>query len=84
MGEDELSIPGTIVKKSNSIIRTRVTVKDLEGSRILAHLISCIHTDDINLEQAYTVAAKDILPHLGGGRLQTYQSHLPRTSSGIR
>jgi plasmid replication initiation protein len=67
MGEDELSIPGTIVKKSNSIIRTRVTVKDLEGSRILAHLISCIHTDDINLEQAYTVAAKDILPHLGGG-----------------
>ena len=67
MAKKELSTPGTIVKKSNSIIRTRITVKDIEASRILAHLIACIRTDDTSLERAYSVAAKDILPHVGGG-----------------
>lgn len=67
MGKEELSIPGTIVKKSNSIIRTRITIKDVEGSRILAHLIACIRTDDVQLKEAYAVSAKDILPHVGGG-----------------
>lgn len=66
MGKEELSIPGTIVKKSNSIIRTRITVKSIEASRILAHLIACIHTEDQILDQVYTVSAKDILPHVGG------------------
>lgn len=66
MGRKELSTPGTLVKKSNSIIRTRITVKDVESSRILAYLISCIRTEDVSLEQTYTVAAKDILPHIGG------------------
>lgn len=66
MGKEELSIPGTIVKKSNSIIRTRITLKNVEGSRILAHLIACIRTDDVQLKEAYAVSAKDILPHVGG------------------
>lgn len=66
MGKEELSIPGTIVKKSNSIIRTHITVKSVEASRILAHLIACIHTEDQILDQVYTVPAKDILPHVGG------------------
>lgn len=66
MGKEKLSIPGTIVKKSNSIIRTRITLKDVEGSRILAHLIACIRTDDVQLKEAYAVSAKDILPHVGG------------------
>lgn len=66
MGKEELSIPGTIVKKSNSIIRTHITVKSVEASRILAHLIACIHTEDQNLDQVYTVPAKEILPHVGG------------------
>lgn len=66
MGTKELSTPGIIVKKSNSIIRTRITVKDVDGARILAHLIACIRTDDVDLKHAYTVNAKDILPHVGG------------------
>ena len=66
MSTKELPIPGTIVKKSNSIIRTRITLKDVEGSRILAHLIACIRTDDVQLKEAYAVSAKDILPHVGG------------------
>ena len=66
MAKDELSIPGTLVKKSNSIIRTRITVKSVEASRILAHLVACIRTDDEKLQQAYSVAAKDIIPYIGG------------------
>lgn len=67
MSTEKLSIPGTIVKKSNTLIRTRITVKSVEASRILAHLIACIHTDDKNLDQTYVVSAKDILPYTGGG-----------------
>lgn len=67
MAKEELSIPGTLVKKSNSIIRTRITVKSVEASRILAHLVACIRTDDTTLEQAYQVPAKDIIPYTGGG-----------------
>lgn len=66
MAKDELSIPGTLVKKSNSIIRTRITVKSVEASRILAHLVACIRTDDEKLKQAYSVPAKDIIPYIGG------------------
>lgn len=66
MAKKELSVPGTLVKKSNSIIRTRITVKSVEASRILAHLIACIRTDDEKLQEAYSVPAKDILPYIGG------------------
>lgn len=66
MAKEELSVPGTLVKKSNSIIRTRITVKSLEASRILAHLVACIRTDDEKLKQAYSVPAKDIIPYIGG------------------
>ena len=66
MAKNELAVPGTLVKKSNSIIRTRINVKSLEASRILAHLIACIRTDDEKLKEAYSVQAKDILPYIGG------------------
>ena len=66
MGKEELSTQGDLVKKSNSIIRTRLTVKSVEASRILAHLIACIRTDDRTLEQAYTISAKELLPYVGG------------------
>lgn len=66
MAKEELSVPGTLVKKSNSIIRTRITVKSVEASRILAHLVACIRTDDEKLKQAYSVQAKDIIPYIGG------------------
>lgn len=66
MGKEELSVPGTLVKKSNAIIRTRLSVQTVEASRLLAHLVACIRTDDENLTSAYSVAASDILPYIGG------------------
>ena len=66
MAKEELSVPGTLVKKSNSIIRTRITVKSVEASRVLAHLVACIRTDDEKLKQVYSVPARDIIPYIGG------------------
>lgn len=66
MAKEELSTPGALVKKSNAIIRTRITVKSVDASRILAHLIACIRTDDKKLNGAYSVPAKEILPNTGG------------------
>lgn len=66
MAQQQLSSPHELVKKSNDLIRTRITVKTVDASRILAHLIACIRTDDTTLEQVYTVHAKDIIPAAGG------------------
>ena len=66
MAEKDLVPQNKIVKKSNDLIRTRITVRTVEGSRILAHLISCIRTDDTTLEQVYTVDGKALLPADGG------------------
>ena len=66
MAKEELSVPGTLVKKSNSIIRTRITVKSVEASRILAHLVACIRVDEKRADVRYSVPAKDIIPYLGG------------------
>lgn len=66
MAKKELSVPGTLVKKSNSIIRTRITVQSVEASRILAHLITCIRVDEKRTDVRYSVPAQDIIPYLGG------------------
>ena len=66
MAKNELAVPGTLVKKSNSIIRTRITVQSVEASRILAHLIACIRVDEKRADIRYSVPAKDIIPYLGG------------------
>lgn len=66
MANNELSTPGALVKKSNAIIRTRITVKSVEASRILAHLVACIRVDEKRTDVRYSVPAKDILPYLGG------------------
>ena len=66
MAEYQLTLPGQIVKKHNKLIQTRITIKDVEASRLLAHLVACIRTDDLTLEQVYQVSAKEILTHTGG------------------
>lgn len=74
MGKEELSTPGNLVKKSNTIVRTRLTVKSVEASRILAHLIACIRTDDKTLDQAYKVPVKDLQPYVGGENYRRIKS----------
>ena len=66
MAKEELSVPGTLVKKSNSIVRTRISVQSVEASRILAHLVACIRVDEKRADVRYSVPAKDIIPYLGG------------------
>ena len=66
MAKEELSVPGTLVKKSNSIVRTRISVQSVEASRILAHLVACIRVDEKRADVRYSVPAKDIIPYIGG------------------
>lgn len=68
MVKQELCKPGEIVKKDNRLIRTRVSVQGVDASRILAQLISCIHTDDPKFNDSYAVAVKDFLTVPGGSQ----------------
>ena len=83
MAKEELATPGSLVKKSNAIIRTRITVKSVEASRILAHLVACIRTDDEKLKEAYSVLAKDIIPYIGGANYKRIKATCKELATAI-
>jgi plasmid replication initiation protein len=60
------SIPGTLVKKDNALIRTKINVLNIDGSRILANLIACIRSDDPQFKKTYSVAVKDFITDPSG------------------
>lgn len=77
MGEMQLTLPGLTVKKSNALVRARVSISSKTASRILACLIAAIHTDDTQLKDAYTVPIKDYLPpddYAGGSQYTTIKT----------
>lgn len=67
MAKKELSLVGDLVKKHNELARARIDIDSVQASKILASLIACIHTNDIEFKKSYCIAVKDILPDLGGG-----------------
>ncbi len=64
--EKKLNLPGTIVKKDNELIRTKINIDTLEGARILANLIACINNDDTKFDYVYRVAVKDFITDSSG------------------
>lgn len=66
MGTQQLTLPGEIVKKDNRLVRSKITISNVEASRILANLVACIHTDDKTLKRVYRVAVKDFLADTSG------------------
>lgn len=66
MGMQQLTLPGEIVKKDNRLVRAKITISNVEASRILANLVACIHTDDKALKRVYHVAVKDFLTDTSG------------------
>lgn len=66
MAIEHLTLPGTTVKKHNQLIRSKIDITSALSAKILACLIACIHKDDRDFKSVYRIAAKDILPHLGG------------------
>lgn len=66
METKQLSLPGTLVKKDNRLIRSKVHVASLDASRIIANLISCINVTDTEFKDIYKVAIKDFFPDKSG------------------
>lgn len=66
MGTQQLTLPGEIVKKDNRLVRSKITISNVEASRILANLVACIHADDKTLKRVYRVAVKDFLADTSG------------------
>lgn len=67
MGTQQLTLPGEIVKKHNELVRSKIDINSVQGSKILACLIACINNNDIEFKNIYRIAVKDVLPDLGGG-----------------
>lgn len=67
MGTQQLTLPGEIVKKHNELVRSKIDIDSVQGSKILACLIACINNNDIEFKNIYRIAVKDVLPDLGGG-----------------
>lgn len=66
MAVQQLLLPGEIVKKSNDLVRNKVSISSVQAARILASLISSIRTDDKTLDKIYCVYIKDLLPNESG------------------
>ncbi len=66
MGEKELSIPGTIVKKHNELVRSRINITSVQGSRILAALIASIRVDEKDFKSPYYLDIRNFLSNDSG------------------
>lgn len=62
----QLTFPGEIVKKRNELVRCKINISSLGGSRILANLIACVHHNDTQFKDTYRVPVKDFMSDLGG------------------
>lgn len=62
---NQLILPDKLVKKHNDLIRTKINIASVHGSRILASLISCLKVED-NYFMPITIPAKEVLNSEGG------------------
>jgi len=67
MAMQQLTLPGEIVKKHNELVRSKISISNAEGSRILASLIACVRHDDTQFKDTYRVPVKDFISDQGGG-----------------
>lgn len=67
MARKALSTVGEIVKKNNELIRTKVDIANVDGARILANMVACVHESDTAFKDSYRVEVKEVLSDLGGG-----------------
>jgi len=73
MTMQQLTLPGTLVKKHNELVRNKVNITCAQGARVLAHLLTCIKSTDSEFKDTYKISAKDLLPVLGGGSYKQIQ-----------
>ena len=66
MAMQQLTLPGEIVKKRNELVRSKISITNVDGSRILANLIACVRHDDMQFKDTYRVPVKDFMSDQGG------------------
>ena len=62
----ELTLPGCDVKKANTLVRSKISITDALGSRVLASLIACVRADDTEFREVYELPIKDFITHSDG------------------
>jgi plasmid replication initiation protein len=68
MATEQLYLPGSLVKKSNDLVRCRVTIDSVDSGRILDSLIAQISTDETQFKSEYSIAIPDYLLISTGGK----------------
>jgi len=58
MAMKQLTLPGETVKKSNKLIRSKINISNVIGSRILASLVACVRSDDTQFKDTYSIPIK--------------------------
>ena len=66
MAMQQLTLPGEVVKKRNELVRSKISISNVDGSRVLANLIACVRHDDTEFKDTYRVPVKDFMSDLGG------------------
>jgi len=66
MALQQLTLPGEVVKKRNELVRSKINVSNVLGSRILANLIACVRHDDAKFQEVYRVTIKDFIADESG------------------
>lgn len=66
MAMQQLTLPGELVKKHNELVRSKINISNVDGSRILANLIACVRHDDTEFKDTYRVKVKDFMTDTSG------------------
>ena len=74
MAVQQLTLPGKLVKKHNELVRSKISITNVDGSRILANLIACIRHDDVDFQDTYRIAPKDFMADQGGKSYTTIKT----------
>lgn len=74
MALQQLALPGQVVKKHNELVRSKISITNVDGSRILANLIACIRHDDVDFQDTYRIAPKDFMADQGGKSYSTIKN----------
>jgi len=73
MANKQLTLPGTIVKKANKLIRSKISLKSVQANRILASFYACIRPNDVDFKDLYSIHVNDVLPsEITGGNDYKY------------
>lgn len=80
--EKQLTLPGTIVKKSNEIVRAKMRLDNVYAARVFTSVISCIKDGDKDFKEYTIPASVIILPEDKGGSRYKFIEQALKTITG--